>query len=222
MFRYSLKNTIGDIRNHERLPFDQNSLLFVPSNAIIPLNNSPIIFENSIFVKNWGFREDESSNSSNIITNITLDNAISNSKAFQNCLIPLNGYFINSQFHSIFRYSKEDQIIFSAGVLTDNDSFLFVTTMQNQVDNGDILLPLILSNNEDKQCWLSKQFEHEFISAELCDRLVSNLSLNNSSYNGDRCLEEYFPFQLHTNTLNIAKEEYLKFFGKNPNWFDEF
>ena len=54
MFRYSLKNTIGDIRNHKRLSFDQNSLLFVPSNAIIPLNNSPIIFENSIFVKKLG------------------------------------------------------------------------------------------------------------------------------------------------------------------------
>ena len=221
MFRYSLNSALSEIRKHENIANTQNSLLFVPSNAIVPSNMAPIIFQDSLMLKKWGFLEDESNPESKIVSTISLEDVLSNHSLFQYCIIPLNGYFLNAQYFSVYRYSQKDNLIFSAGVITENDSFLFVTITQNQIDNGDINLPLILTDDESKHNWLTQQFDKEFPSLELDDRHVSKLSLNNSLYNGNRCLDEYTPFQLHTTALHIAEEEYQKVFGKNINWFDE-
>ena len=220
MFRYALTHSIGEIQNHEGVDVHNPMKLFTPSNSIIPLSFAPIIFENSIFLCQWGLPNSDQT----LVLSTTLEDVLNHPDKYRNCLIPLNGYFVSTQnihLKRCFFNQVNDTLIFSAGVLLDDDTFLFVNIPQYHVEVSQMIdLPLILSD-EKKSLWLSGELDSNVESVVLDNRLVSRLALNNSFYNGKRCTEEYQPFQLHTKTMALAQEEYNKAFPEDPDWFDQ-
>ena len=228
MFRYSLTSSIGEIKAQESISSEEEHLLFYPSNNIIQLQTSPVITDDILTLKQWGYNQDPTQESSDVIYTISFEDALSNPN-FQHCLIPLNGYFVSFQFIGkpccLYQEKDNESLIFAAGILCPNDSFLFVTSEQFipkiEENDGIISLPYVLSD-ATKISWLNNEFDLNNPSQILNSRRVSILSLGNSLYNGKRCTEEYTPFELHTKASLLAKDMLYKAFSKNRNWFDEF
>lgn len=216
MFRFSNTTSIFELKKQKDLTFNGQGSIFAPSNSILPLQISQIYLEKrEILLKSWGF----SNKDDNITTNISFEDAVSNVATFEPCIIPMNGYFLTIDPYCLFMHAKCDNLFYVAGVFCD-DSFLVVTTEQINDNFGVLELPLVLNESTEEK-WLSKSWSKEVESVKLLQRMVSRLSLSNSLYNGKRCTEEYFNFELQTKTINLAKEAYEKDFPKNINWFDE-
>ena len=216
MFRFSNTTSIFELKSNKSLTFNEQGVIFAPSNSILPLNISPIFMKNrEILLRKWGFTNESGQN---VIT-ISLGDAISNAATFEPCIIPLNGYFLNFDRYCIYMHNKKESVFYAAGVIRD-DSFLFVTTEQANDNFVTLEIPLILDDSCEEK-WLSKEWEPDMKSEKLCPRNVSKLALSNSLYNGNRCTEEYINFELQTKTINLAKASFEKDFPKNKDWFDE-
>jgi putative SOS response-associated peptidase YedK len=216
MFRFSNTTSIFELEKQKGLMSNGQRILFAPSNSILPLQLAPIFTQNKqVSLRKWGFADE----SERAIISISLEDAITSASKFEPCIVPTNGYFINFNEFCIFMHDRDEHAFYAAGILT-GDSFLFVTTEQFNVYLGTPFLPLILDESYETQ-WLSKEWDAAMKSKELLVRNVSRLTLSNTFYNGNRCTEEYFNFELQTKTLNLAKEACEKEFPKNKDWFDE-
>lgn len=184
MFRYSLNVSTNELKSKTKLSINKDTTPFVPSNRILPGDFVPIIINDEITLRKWGF----------ITVNeeviITIPEENYSPDIFSSCWIPLTGYYISDEKTCLLVHIDKMDVFYAHGVITKNSEVLFVTREEFCMLPQPKQTPIVsLSLNPSVE------------NIHLDYRQISKLSLSNSTYNGNRCIEEYIPFKQYSDCV---------------------
>lgn len=188
--RFALNHALGQLRrNINARAINTNGRTFTPSNNIRPNQTAPVVTNNEIqlmsFGANVGPRFQVNARSENI-TGTWKDYVHK-----RRCIVPADGYFEwNSKKQPYFFHNSSSELMFFAGIYTDDGHFIIITREATKdISSVHLRMPLIMTFEQSK-FWDSDNWRvvlNQNVPI-ISFYMVSNLALR-EGYTGEDCIK---------------------------------